>query len=227
MKALRIAVLGASGRMGKEIAAILGDDNSTRYVSGHDKEKPLNVLESKSVDVLIDFSLPKGFVEAVGWCVKAGKPLVSGTTGLSTKEKKMLDEASKKIPIFWSANMSLGIAILENILAQLPAEKSFDFQIEEFHHSKKKDRPSGTAILLQTALEESQERKFPEPLSVRGGGTFGIHKIHLMGEEETLMFEHTALNRRVFARGAVAAAKWIHKKPAGLYGMRDLLKRRV
>ena len=224
MKSVRLAIHGSDGRMGKEIISILNDDKGARFISGHDRDARLGLLDSKSMDVLIDFSQPKGLIEAIKWCVRENRPLVSGTTGLVAGEKKILMAASKKIPILWSSNMSLGIAILESLLSQLPLEKNFDFQIEEFHHNKKKDRPSGTALLLQGALEGSQGRKLPSPLSIRGGGIFGVHKIHMMSEEETLTFEHTALNRKVFARGAVAAAKWIFQKPAGLYQMRDVLK---
>ena len=119
--------------------------------------------------------------------------------------------------------MSLGVAVLTEALEVFSKISQYDFQIEEFHHNRKKDRPSGTAKSLQEKLEHSVGRKLPEPVSIRGGGIFGVHKVHAMAEEEHLVFEHIALNRAVFARGAVEAAQWLCSKKKGFYSMRDVL----
>ncbi|WP_374029484.1 4-hydroxy-tetrahydrodipicolinate reductase [Bdellovibrio bacteriovorus] len=125
--------------------------------------------------------------------------------------------------MLWSSNMSLGVAVLNEALKSLSAISHFDFQIEELHHNKKKDKPSGTAITLQENLEKAVGRELPEALAIRGGGIFGVHKIYAMSDEEVLTFEHTALNRTVFAKGAVQAAEWLVKQKPGLYQIRDVL----
>jgi 4-hydroxy-tetrahydrodipicolinate reductase len=117
----------------------------------------------------------------------------------------------------------LGVAVLTEAIRVLGKLKGADFQIEEFHHNKKVDKPSGTALWLQEALEKVVGKSIPEPLAIRGGGIFGVHRVHAMTDEETLTFEHQALNREVFARGALVAAKWIKNRPAGLYKMTDVL----
>jgi 4-hydroxy-tetrahydrodipicolinate reductase len=119
--------------------------------------------------------------------------------------------------------MSLGVAALAKAIQSLETLKNFDFQVEEFHHSKKKDSPSGTAIFLQSKLEKTVGKKCPHPLSIRGGGIFGVHKIYAMSENEVLCFEHTALNRKLFADGAVTAAIWISSQKKGLYDIQDLI----
>ena len=121
--------------------------------------------------------------------------------------------------------MSLGVAVLNQALELCSQLEGFDFQIEEFHHKRKKDNPSGTAITLQENLEKATERKLPPPIGMRGGGLFGIHKVWAFSEEEALLFEHQALNRAVFARGALKAARWLSQQEPGLYGMKDVLQK--
>lgn len=214
---LRIALVGAAGRMGAEIrklgpvAALIDADKDWKKVS------------AKDVDVVVDFSSPDGLSGAIAWCVQNGKPLVSGSTGLTAKQHKELKAAAKKIPLLYSGNMSLGIAVFSAMMKSLAAVKDWDFQIEEAHHSQKKDKPSGTALLLQEKLVEAVGSKVPAPQSLRGGGIPGIHTLWAMGPEETLTITHTAFNRQVFARGALRAALWLFdKKEAGLYDLSDL-----
>lgn len=231
MNKTRIAVVGSSGRMGAEIVTLARADERFVFTAGVARTRVSHIdtihakvdeLKKEDIDVVIDFSLPEGFKSALHWSVKNEKPFVSGTTGISDHDKFLLKEASEKIPVLWSPNMSLGVAVLNRALKNLPKLEDFEFQVEEFHHSKKKDRPSGTALLLQQTLEEKY-KDLPEPLSIRGGGIFGIHRVHLMSQEETLCFEHQALNRAVFARGALLASRWIHNKGPGLYNMQDVL----
>ncbi|MBX2988074.1 MAG: 4-hydroxy-tetrahydrodipicolinate reductase [Bdellovibrionaceae bacterium] len=209
MKKLKVGLWGASGRMGQEVSRLLAD---ARDLS----------LAEKSVDIWIDFSSPEGFDEILKKAVKAGTPLVSGTTGLSAKQKDALKKAGRKIPVLWASNMSLGVAVLNEAIRLFSRLEGFDFQIEEIHHNRKKDRPSGTALTLQETLREAVGGKIPDVLSMRGGGVFGVHKVWAFSEEEVLMFEHQALNRAVFARGALAAARWLAGRPAGLYHIRDV-----
>jgi 4-hydroxy-tetrahydrodipicolinate reductase len=184
-------------------------------------------LDPSKTDVVIDFSLPELTDEVIGWCEKNSKPLVCGVTGLVERAHLHFLEASKRIPILWAPNMSLGVAVVARMLSNFSQLEDFEFQIEELHHKRKKDRPSGTALFLQERLQESLkkavERPLPDPLSIRGGGIFGIHRVWAMGEEEMITIEHTAMNRRVFARGALRAAQWIQGKAPGLYRMDDML----
>lgn len=227
MAKTRILLFGASGRMGQEILKTANEDRQIEVVAcvGRGAEKNLTKLSkvnAKDIDVVIDFSLPEGFSEILDWCVTQGKPLVSGTTGLEASQREKLKIAAKKIAVIWTANMSMGVAALAKVLRSLPEMDGFDVTIEEFHHNRKKDRPSGTALHLKKALEEGGKNKAQEVVSVRGGGIFGIHKVHFMAQEETLTFEHVALSRAVFARGALRAAKWIAGKKKGSYSIEDV-----
>lgn len=221
-KNLNLALIGASGKMGVEILALAGeaDCKIVAYVNG---PKDWQSIKKEEVDVVIEFSAPDGLKGAIDWCVANKKPLVSGTTGLADDVRKAIATASKKIPILYSANMSLGVAVLSKMLHALAAVKDWDFQIQEAHHAQKKDKPSGTAWLLQDVLEEVTGQGLPTPISIRGGSVAGIHEVWAMGQDETLILQHSAANRRVFARGALTAARWLHrKKQPGLYGLSDL-----
>ncbi|WP_413289526.1 4-hydroxy-tetrahydrodipicolinate reductase [Bdellovibrio sp. HCB337] len=232
-KKLKVGLVGASGRMGQEIAEILKTKNNfelhlavCRQASlaefAYTRQTP-SCPEAKEVDVWIDFSSPEGLGKLLSVATKNQTPVVSGTTGLSSADQAALKKASAKIPVLWASNMSLGVAVVMEALEVFSRIRQFDFQIEEFHHNRKKDKPSGTAKSLQEKLEKVVGRELPEPLSIRGGGIFGVHKVHAMAEEEHIVFEHMALNRAVFARGAVEAAQWLCSKKKGFYSMRDVL----
>ncbi|NUM77391.1 hypothetical protein HUU40_23780, partial [candidate division KSB1 bacterium] len=185
--------------MGTEIPHVLKERGLIPFLGIYSKNTPLgyqhtsqnlDVAEAKEVDLWIDFSLPESFEKFLIPISKLGKPLVSGTTGLSEKQKTLVREAGHNCPILWSSNMSLGIAVLTEALEVFKKIKHFDFQIEEFHHNKKKDSPSGTAVSLQNKLVSVVEKDVPAPVAIRGGGIFGIHKVWAMSEQETLTFEH-------------------------------------
>lgn len=220
--------------MGQEIARVVHQDPYWQLSGGVDRadatvglriEPELEAFQKKDVDVVIDFSSPAIFGDILEWCVKNNKPLVSGTTGLSLADFARLKSASKKIPVLWAPNMSLGIAMFAELIKRVAQLEDFDFQIEEFHHRHKKDKPSGTAILLQDVLKASVTKEVPEALAIRGGGIFGIHRLYCMSPDETITIEHVALNRSVFAKGAVSAARWLVGKKAGSYELKDTLKR--
>jgi 4-hydroxy-tetrahydrodipicolinate reductase len=232
MSEIKVGVVGASGRVGKEITQILKEKGLVPFLGIYSNNNPqgylhvakdINHPQAKEVDLWIDFSLPESFEKHILQISKLGKPVVSGTTGLNEKQKAMINEAGKSCPLLWSSNMSLGVAVLTEALEVFKKIKHFDFQIEEFHHNKKKDAPSGTAVSLQSKLVSVVEKELPSPVSIRGGGIFGIHKVWAMSDQETLTFEHQALNRRVFAEGAVFAAVKLQGKPNGVYSMRDVL----
>lgn len=222
---LRIALSGAGGRMGQELQTLIQENKSLSLQAAVDKAEDWKKLKPETIDVVVDFSLPAGFSQALSWSVAHKKPLVSGTTGLSTADRAKLKKAGAQIPVLYSANMSLGIAVLNSMLQQLSMISDWDFQIEEAHHAQKKDKPSGTALLLQEKLTQSVGRQLPEPNAIRGGTIPGIHQVWAMGPEEALILQHTAFHRRVFARGALLAARWLFdKKQAGLYDLSDLYK---
>lgn len=229
MAKIKVAVIGSMGKMGQEIIALVQADKDLSLVAKIDrgeKEKKNREVSDlpKDIDVVIDFSSPEVASDILQWCEKNGVALVSGTTGLSASQKEKFNQAAKKIAVLWEPNMSLGIAVLKTLLKNLgPLSESFDFQIEETHHRHKKDSPSGTAIALQEELVKSVKKKIPEPISLRAGGVFGDHRILALSESEVLEISHRALNRKVFAEGAVAAAKWLSKQKKGRYQMTDVL----
>lgn len=231
---IKLVIAGIAGRMGQEIVKVVAQDPEWALTGGIDHAESLpntrleqepSGFEKKAVDVVIDFSSPALFRSTLEWCVDNKRPFVSGTTGVAKDDFQRLKAASKKIPVLWSPNMSLGIAMFGELIKKAAKLDGFDFQIEEFHHRHKKDKPSGTAILLQDALTASTSQPVPEPLSIRGGGIFGIHRLYCMSSDETLSIEHVALNRSVFAKGAVSAAKWLVSQRLGLYELKDTLGR--
>ena len=230
---IKVAVIGAGGRMGQEIFQVIHQTKgveaflafSRKPVDGfhHSVNSLTDPLFAKA-DIIIDFSGIELFDKVLLTATKFKKPLVSGVTGLSAAQQKKLQTASKTCPILWASNMSLGVAVLKEALSVFSALHGFDFQIEELHHNRKKDNPSGTAITLQNELAAVTKTQPPKPIGIRGGGIFGVHKVWAMSDEEVLCFEHQALNRTVFARGAVRAAQWlVKKKKSGLYSMKEVL----
>lgn len=220
--ALRIALVGAKGRMGFAIQQ-LSRDAGAEVVAEIEDIKDWKKAKAAEIDVVVDFSSTEGLAAAVEWCVANKKPLVSGSTGLGAKDWSALKSSAKKIPLLYSGNMSLGIAVFQAMIEKCRAIADWDFQIEEVHHNQKKDKPSGTALLLQEKLKTTIGKTPAAPQSLRGGGVPGIHTLWAMGPEETLEIRHTAINRQVFARGALKAARWLFdKKQSGLYDLSDL-----
>lgn len=225
---IRILVIGSKGRMGTRVINLIKKDSDLHFEAGWDrKENSFDVesLSRKNINGVVDFSSSELFFKALSWSVENKVAFVSGTTGFSEREKKKMQEASKAIPFFWASNMSLGLALLKESLKVFSQfHKDFDFQIEEFHHRGKKDKPSGTALTLQEELLDVTGESLPEVLSVRGGGVFGVHRVWALAEGETLCFEHTALNRDLFASGALKVLKWLVHKSPGFYSMKDFFK---
>ncbi|NRA73435.1 MAG: 4-hydroxy-tetrahydrodipicolinate reductase [Rickettsiales bacterium] len=195
-------------------------------------------------DIIIDFSVAEIFHKLLNAAIKYKTPLVSGTTSLKEEDFKTLQKASKAIPILYSQNMSIGITVLSSIVRDLYlklANKS-DIEIIETHHRNKKDIPSGTAIMLaskmvnkkditancinRTLFKDSKEDRSEKIgiSSVRGGTVAGQHDVLFMMENENIKISHQALNRNIFAIGALKAANWLYKQPAGLYSMEDFIK---
>lgn len=226
---IRAALLGASGKMGAEIMEAAPKQIEivnfvSRKKNPESKSVLLKDLSAKKLNVLIDFSNPDAMSDALKWCVKNKIAFLSGTTGITSVQEKEIKAAAKVIPVFWASNFSIGVALVTEMLNVFSKHNEFDFQIEELHHRHKRDRPSGTAKSLQKALQKVVLKDLPEPVSIRGGEIFGIHKVWAMGASENITIEHTALNRSVFAEGAVRAAVWLAEQKPGNYTMRDLLR---
>lgn len=225
---IRTFISGASGRMGRTIQDVMAEKNQLRFVgglgeaSGERKIQKKLPKATKGVDIVIDFSSADIFSEVLSWCVAHKLPLVSGTTGLSATQEKEIRAASKKIPLLWASNMSVGMALVKSILYQLSIPPEFDVHLLEYHHIKKKDAPSGTAKDLEAILKK-KTKKYAGTQAIRGGGIFGVHRVDLMSESEVIVIEHTALDRKVFARGAVCAAEWLVNQKPGLYSMQDVI----
>ena len=216
-----IFIFGKSGRMGQEVAKIVKQSPFLSLAGGLSrKEKP--ALDS-SPDLVIDFSLPQAFSELLAFMEKHGSPLVSGTTGFDKSQMTKLHSLGRKVPVFWSANMSFGIYLMTKLTETLAKYKKFyKYQIEETHHAHKKDKPSGTALVLEkTALGFTD---LQPTLSHRKPEVFGIHRFIARSENEQLEIRHEALNRKLFAQGAVDVGKWLIQQPAGFYRMKDFFK---
>lgn len=233
MSSLRLGLVGAAGRMGKEIVEITQETpkqwklefaNSKIEIAGFKTSRDdVNALAKSAADVVIDFSSPEALRALLKALTKSPKPLVSGTTGITDADMKALKALAKKAPVFWAPNTSLGVATLKQALRSLAAVADYDFQVEEVHHRFKKDAPSGTAKLLKTEVDKVTRKTSPTALSMRGGGVPGLHRVWAFGPEEWLCFEHMALQRKVFARGAVQVARWIVDQKPGFYSMDDYL----
>lgn len=231
MKDLKIGVVGAAGKMGTELVQVIREAGFVPFLGMYNNKKPegfqyvANTWQDKKVEdvqLWIDFSLPEAFDEAIKAMTMLRKPIVSGTTGLSNSQKELLRDAAIQAPVLWSSNMSVGIAFVNKLLSQFKDIKDFDFQIEELHHRQKKDAPSGTAKTMQDNLESAVGKKVPPALSIRGGGIYGIHRIWAMSDQEVITIEHQALNRKVFAEGALKAGLSLLNKGPGLYSMKDI-----
>jgi 4-hydroxy-tetrahydrodipicolinate reductase len=210
---IKIFLFGSTGKMGREISSLISKDKKTKLVEKIEKS-----------DVIIDFTNQEVFSKNLALAVKNKKAFVSGTTGLSEEQFKQLKVASKKIPVLWASNMSMGVCIVNQMIKNLKSVSDYDFYIEETHHVHKKDSPSGTALTIQKNLEKAIGKKVKDVVSIRQGDVFGQHKVMAQGPEEKILIQHDALNRTVFARGALTCSKWISKKKAGNYSIEDVLK---
>ncbi|MFN3695822.1 MAG: 4-hydroxy-tetrahydrodipicolinate reductase [Pseudobdellovibrio sp.] len=232
---IKIGLLGSQGKMGLSIRQLLkfeeqihpfieiakrpSDEFTLSYKSIHE----VSVETLKAVDVWIDFSRPEGLDDLIDVLAKTKSAVVSGTTGLGDIQINKLKKLSAKNAVFWASNMSVGLWTVRQTLKSLKSISHFDFAIDEIHHTQKKDNPSGTAITLHQDLELATGKKIPLPRGHRLGGIFGIHTITAASQSEMIKIEHNALNRSVFAEGAIKAAVWIFRKNAGLYSMDDLM----
>lgn len=248
----KIIMHGCNGRMGQMITNIVAEDPQVEIVAGVDTyNKQLNdypvFADIKDVDVkadaIIDFSNAKAIDGLLEYCIDANIPVVLCSTGLSGEQLENVKRTSKEVAVLKSANMSLGINTLMDILkknSEILAEAGFDIEIVERHHNQKLDAPSGTALALADAVNagtsedyeyiydrsQRREKRGKKELgisAVRGGTIVGEHEVIFAGTDEVVEFKHTAYSRAVFAKGAVQAAKYIAGKPSGMYDMSDVI----
>ncbi|WP_166037408.1 4-hydroxy-tetrahydrodipicolinate reductase [Sphingosinicella sp. YJ22] len=238
-----IGIVGAKGRMGRAIAAVLKEHERARLVGGADRGDDPTWL-AEACDVLIDFSSPAALAGTLAAAEAAGKPVVIGTTGIGDEHHAAIDRAARSIPVLQAANMSLGVNLLAHLVREAAARLGPDWDIEivEMHHRHKVDAPSGTALLLGEAaaagrgidLAAHSERGRDGITgarqsgaigfaSLRGGSVAGDHQVVLAAEGERIELGHRAESRDIFARGAVQAALWLHGRPARRYAMTDVL----
>jgi len=253
MSAIKIGVAGASGRMGAAIIRLLQCREDAVFVSGLVSEKSVDQAKNFTAnisdflhqsDVIIDFTKPEISLQLITQAATSGKPVVSGTTGFNPPQFAELNAHAQKIPLLWSANMSVGINVLLKALQQVAAQlgENWDAEIFETHHAKKVDAPSGTALLLGNAIAKGRGRNLDDiyiagrdgitgarakgslGFSVaRGGDVVGEHTAFFFGDGERLEFTHRATNRDIFASGAIKAALWLHNKPKGFYSMHEVI----
>jgi 4-hydroxy-tetrahydrodipicolinate reductase len=178
-------------------------------------------------DVLIDFSLPEATSEVVAAALRHKVPLVCGVSGLADEQMAALDAAAASIPVLFDRNMSLGVAVLENLVrkAARALGSEFDVKVHETHHVHKIDAPSGTALKLGEAIADARgtDPKDMSYESERRGEVPGDHDVTFRSPTETLALAHSVTTRQVFADGALRAARWIADKPPGRYSMQDVL----
>ena len=218
---LKVSVVGISGKMGKALKALILKDKKLRFVSGVSLENKDFEKACRVADVILDFSSPSSLDDLLTHAMKFKKPLVIGTTGYSKKDLEKIKRASKKIPILYSSNFSLGIAILKRLIKTVNMHFSkSSVDIVEKHHIHKKDKPSGTAKELSFLIKD----KKVNISSIRAAEFVGEHSICFNTEEEMITLSHKAHTREVFAKGALLAAKFIQDKAPALYFFENIVE---
>lgn len=250
---VKVIMHGCNGKMGQVITRLAAADPEMEIVAGVDmRAQALNDYPvfgdigecGVEADVVIDFSNAAAVDRLLDWCGEKQMPVVLCTTGLSEEQLSKVEETAKKTALLKSANMSLGVNLLMKLLqdaAKVLAPEGFDMEIVERHHNQKVDAPSGTAIALADSLKEALEEDYAYVYdrsgqrkkrdsheigisAVRGGTIVGEHEVIFAGEDEVIEFKHTAYSKALFAKGAVAAAKFLAGKGPGRYDMSDVIQ---
>ena len=239
---MRAIVCGANGAMGKLICGILGQEVAGKVSIDGENGVPKTFQELGDVpaDVLIDFSHHSAIEDVLSYARRMGCAVVVGTTGHTAEEKTKIYEAAKDLPVFYSGNMSLGIAVLCRLARQAASYfPEADIEIVEVHHNRKVDAPSGTAHMLFNSIRQVRpeavevcgrsgegKRKANEigVASLRMGNVVGVHEVHICTPTQSLTLRHDAITRGMLADGAVDAARFVNGKPIGLYTMEELLE---
>ncbi len=242
---MKILLNGACGRMGKEVERIVSASENHKIAAKVDKMAAesgcyTNIDDfNGAADMIIDFSNHLGTEELMSFAVKNKIPAVIATTGHTDEELKMIENAAKEIPVFHSANMSLGVALLVELAVKTAAVMpDADIEIVETHHNRKLDAPSGTALMIANAIRTIREKaefrlgragnakREKNEIgihAVRRGNIVGIHEVLVSTDSQTITLKHEAHSRALFAEGAVSAAEFLLGKPAGLYDMKSII----
>jgi 4-hydroxy-tetrahydrodipicolinate reductase len=249
---VKVIMHGCNGKMGQTISGLIAADEEIEIVAGVDaKDAGKNAYPvftdiadcTVEADAVIDFSTASAVDGLLAYCVEKQVPCVLCTTGLTKEQLEKVTEASKKVAVLKSANMSLGINMLLKLLkeaAQILSPAGFDIEIVEKHHNQKVDAPSGTALALADSINEQmgsayeyvydrsqvrEKRKDKEIgiSAVRGGTIVGDHDVIFAGADEVVTFSHRAYSKAVFGKGAIQAAKFLKGRPAGMYDMADVI----
>lgn len=244
MSAVRVIVCGALGRMGQEVIRLIQEEQGLTLAAAVDQAGGQWVCRTLSdcqeaADVLIDFSNHAAIGDIMAYCREKKLPAVIATTGHDEAELRCIEEAAQEIPVFQSANMSVGVALLARLVQQAAAIfGGCDVEIIEKHHNRKADAPSGTALLLAESVKKERpeaqyvygrqgmHKRTPEEIGIhalRMGNVVGEHEVIFSTESQTISLKHEAHDRSLFAEGAVAAAGFLVGKAAGYYHMNDLM----
>lgn len=221
---IKLCVGGAKGKMGLRITELAKEEKGLEVIGAFDMgDDPKSAIQN--CDCLIEFTSPEATIEHLKVCTELNKPIVIGTTGLSDAQIAVIEEASKKIPVVFSPNMSIGVNLLFKMVADAARVLGHGYTvgIVEAHHEHKKDAPSGTAKEIARIVKDARGGADVHIDSVREGEIVGEHTITFESELDMIEITHSAKTRDIFARGALAAAKFIAGKPARLYSMKDVL----
>lgn len=242
---IKVLINGACGRMGKEVEKIVEASETMTVAAKVDKMAAesgcytdINDFSGEA-DIIIDFSNHLGTKDLLDYAVKNNIPTVVATTGHTEEELALIEEAGKKVAVFHSANMSLGVALLCELAVKAAATMpDADIEIVETHHNRKLDAPSGTAFMIANAIKavrekaqfvfgrEGMAKREKNEIgvhAVRRGNIVGIHEVLVSTDSQTITLKHEAHSRALFAEGAVSAAEFILGKPAGLYTMNSIV----
>lgn len=239
---MKIILCGSNGKMGKVVCQIVDDSEKNEIVAKVDVNTKFDEI-TNSADVIIDFSNPSSLSDLLEYAKEKNLPVVLATTGYTKEQNEEIIEAAKQIPIFKSANMSIGINLIINLARKAAniLKDDFDIEIVEAHHNQKLDAPSGTAILIADNINAELSDKMNYEYdrhdkyqkrdkneigihSVRGGTIVGEHEVIFAGPDEIVKIGHSARSREIFANGAIKAAEFLLDKKNGLYDMTNLLE---
>ena len=220
---IKVGLSGSSGRMGQIFKKLIEESKDFSLTAEFYKGVRLNEWSSDKVDVVIDFSLPEGLKKVAQWCHDNKRPLVTGTTGFKNISE-VIDVENLSYPLMHSGNYSLGIAsLIQSLKSFKVLLKNASVWIEDYHHKHKRDSPSGTALKISQAIKKDLDKEI-QINDVRAGSIFGVHNVHIATDEEWVTLSHRALNRDVFAKGALKVTSWLKEQPVGLYSLEDYLK---
>ena len=239
-----VTVMGASGRMGVELQRALTHSPYARTSAL--VVRPGSALVNRpaqspglpaytddlhgaiaSADVVVEFVGGPALIGVLNAAERSRRPVVCGSTGLGSEQTNALRSASKTIPVFYAANMSVGVSVMNDLIREATRKlgQGYDIEVVEAHHRNKVDAPSGTAKrLIQTRLDAGADKVAGH--SLRGGDVIGDHTVHFLGVGDRIEITHRANTRQTFAQGALRAALWLRDQPPGLYGMKDMLESR-